>query len=68
MKIVASSTFTKLESTKYLKIKKLKILKNPNNKVNLKFQYQWGQNIVKGAKKGSNVKCCHKKLEFFFAI
>jgi len=30
------------------KIKKLKMLRNPNNKLNLKFQY-WGQNIVKGA-------------------
>jgi hypothetical protein len=44
------------------KIKKLKMLRNPNNKLNLKFQY-WGQNIVKGAIKG--IGCFKKELEIY---
>jgi hypothetical protein len=37
------------------KNRKLKMLKNSNNKLKLKFQYQWGQNTVKAATKG--VEC-----------
>ncbi len=42
----------KHKNIKKSKNQKLKTFKNPNNKLNLKFQYQWGQNIVKGATKG----------------